>query len=536
MDELLRAQSCRRKAETGECAAQDGHLRLRRKGKILTAAGPRLYNPPSKGGCTMTTKILAILSLAALLGWTASAQDAKTVIANASKTLGVDALKTVRYSATGLDFALGQAPNPSAPWPKFVDKSYTRAIDFEKPASRVERVRVQGEHPPHGGGQQPIVGEQPVTQTIVVNADTPWAQQLEIVMMPHAFLRAAAAKNATVDAKTVGGRKFTVVTFVGDNKAKVNGYINDQNLVERVETWIDNPFLGDMPFEAIYTDYKDAGAAKFPTHIVQKQGGYPIFDLTVTDVQANAAVTIQAAQGRGGAATAPAAASANAAPSEPLGDGVYLITGGYAAIAVDFKDHITIIESGQSEARGQAIIAEAKRLIPNKPVTHVVNTHSHIDHSSGLRAAVGEGATILTHQLNKAYLEKTLSMPHTLSPDKAQQNGKKPIVEAVGGKKVLTDGTHVVELYHMQGFGHHDGMLLVYLPKQKVLLEADGYNPQPTNATAPNPPSPYTLSLLDNIRRLKLDVQRIVPVHYPADNRVVTMAELTRWVGRPSTW
>ena len=60
------------------------------------------------------------------------------------------------------------APNPSSPWPKFVNKSYTRAIDFVTPASRVERVRVQGENPPHGGGQQPIVGEQPVNQTIIV--------------------------------------------------------------------------------------------------------------------------------------------------------------------------------------------------------------------------------------------------------------------------------------------------------------------------------------------------------------------------------
>ena len=50
------------------------------------------------------------------------------------------------------------------------------------------------------------------------------------------------------------------MTFMGDNKAKVNGYINEQNLVERVETWIDNPFFGDMLFEAIYSDYKDAAA------------------------------------------------------------------------------------------------------------------------------------------------------------------------------------------------------------------------------------------------------------------------------------
>ncbi|OLC50925.1 MAG: hypothetical protein AUH43_03820 [Acidobacteria bacterium 13_1_40CM_65_14] len=482
----------------------------------------------------MFKKCLTGLALAALLVWTASAQDAKTVVGNASKAMGVDALKTVQYSATGMDFALGQAPNPSSPWPKFINKSYTRSINFETPASRVERVRVQGENPPHGGGQQPLVGEQPQTQTIIVSADTPWVQQLEIWMTPHGFLRAAATKNATVEAKTIGGKKYQVVTFMGDNKAKVNGYINDQNLVERVETWIDNPFLGDMPFEAIYSDYKGAGGAQFPMHIVQKQGGYPIFDLNVSDVKANAAVNIQPAQGRGGAPAA-AAAPASAATSEKLGDGVYLITGGYAAIAIDFKDHITIIETGQSEPRGLAVIAEAKRLIPNKPVKYVVNTHCHIDHSSGLRAAVAEGATILTHQLNKAYLEKTLSLPHTLNPDKAQQNGKKPVVEAVGEKKVLTDGTHVVELYHLQNFGHHDGMLIAYLPKEKVLLEADGYNPQPTTATPPSPPSPFTVSLLDNIRRLKLDVQRIVPVHYPADNRVVTMAELTKWVGRPVT-
>jgi glyoxylase-like metal-dependent hydrolase (beta-lactamase superfamily II) len=478
----------------------------------------------------MFRKFLTVFGLSAVLVWTATAQDAKAVIANASRAMGVDKLKTVQFSATGLDFTLGQALNPSSPWPKFINKSYTRSINFETPASKVDRVRMQGENPPRGGGQQPVVGEQPQTQTIIVGADTPWVQQLEIWMMPHGFLRAATTRNATVEARTIGGKKYNVVTFVGDNKAKVSGYINEQNLVERVETLIDNPFLGDMPFEAIYSDYKDAGGVQFPMHIVQKQGGYPIFDLNVSDVKANAAVNIQAPQGRGGA---PAAAPANPpATSEKLGDGVYLITGGYAVIAVDFKDYIALIECGQSEPRALAVIAETKRLIPNKPIKYLINTHSHIDHSSGLRAFVAEGSTIITHQVNKAYLEKILSLPHTLNPDKAQLAGKKPVIEAMGEKRVLTDGTHVIELYHLQNFPHHDGMIIAYLPKEKVLLEADGYNPQAATATPPSPPSPFTVSLLDNIQRLKLDVQRVVPVHYPADNRVVTMAEINRWVGR----
>jgi len=482
----------------------------------------------------MLKPILASAIVTLLAAVSASGQDAKTVIGNASQASGVATLKTVQFSATGFDFALGQAANPTLPWPRFIEKSYTRAINFETSASRVDRVRLQGENPPRGGGQQPVVGEQRVSQTIVVGPTTAWVQQLEIVMLPHGFLRAAVARNATVQTKTVGGRKYQVVSFTGDNKAKVNGYINDQNLVERVETWIDNAFFGDLLFESLYSDYKDVGGAKFPGHIVQKQGGHPIFDLTVTDVTANAPVSIEAPQaGRGGPGAAPAAGPAGA-PSEKLSDGVYLITGGYAAIAIDAGNHITIIESGQSEDRGNAVIAAAKALIPGKPVTLVVNTHSHVDHASGLRAAVAEGATILTHQVNKSYLEKTLSQPHTLGPDRAQQNGKKPAVESVGEKKVLNEGGHVIELRHMTNFGHHEGMLIAYLPKEKILFEADAYNPQPPNATPPNPPSPYTLSLLDHVKRLNLDVQRIVPVHYPADNRVVTMADLQKWVGAGS--
>jgi hypothetical protein len=167
-------------------------------------------------------------------------------------------------------------------------------------------------------------------QTVVVTDNTPRVQQLEIWMMPQRFLRAAAKNNATVKSQTIGGKKYNVVTFMGQNKAKVNGYINDQNMVERVETWIDNAMLGDMLFDSAYTDYKDFGGVKFPTKIVQKQGPYPILDLTITDVKPNAAVNIQAPP--------PAAAAQPAPPSQKLGDGVYLILGGYAALAVDFKD------------------------------------------------------------------------------------------------------------------------------------------------------------------------------------------------------
>jgi glyoxylase-like metal-dependent hydrolase (beta-lactamase superfamily II) len=471
----------------------------------------------------MTRKYMVAVPLLALLTWAAGTQqDAKTVISSATKALGADNLKTVEFSGSGFDYVLGQAANPNLPWPKFIDKTYTRVVDLDAPASRMQRIRMQGENPPRGGGQQPVIGEQNQTQ-VVAGAS---ARDDLTMLLPYSFLRsAAAASDATVKSQSMGGKKFTVLSFTGSNKAAVRGYLNSDNLLEKVETKIDNNVLGDIPFETAFSDYKDFGGVKFPTHIVQKQGGYPVLDLTVTDVKPNAPANIMAG-------ITPQAA-APVATSEKLGDGVYLILGGYAAIAEDFKDYIVIIEGGQSDQRSEAVIAEAKKLIPNKPIKYVINTHQHFDHSGGLRAYVAEGAIVVTHQINKPYYEKIWANPHTLAPDKLSQNPKKPKFETVADKKVMTDGNHVIEIYHQQDLGHNDGMLLVYLPKEKVLLEADGFNPpaQPLTRT-PATISPYTANLQANIERLKLDVERIVPVHYPADNRKVMNKELLIAVGK----
>lgn len=471
----------------------------------------------------MTKKCTAALPLFAMLAWAAGTQqDAKTIIASATKALGADNLKTVEFSGSGFDYVLGQAANPNLPWPKFIDKTYTRVVDLDAPASRMQRIRMQGENPPHGGGQQPVVGEQNQTQVVA----GPAASDDLMMTLPYGFLRsAAAASDASVKSQTMGGKKYTVLSFTGSNKAAVRGYLNSDGLLERVETKIDNNVLGDIPFETAFSDYKDFGGVKFPTHIVQKQGGYPVLDLTFTDVKPNAPANIAA-----GIVPQPAP---QVATSEKLSDGVYLILGGYAAIVEDFKDYIVVIEGGQSDQRSQAVIAEAKKLIPNKPIKYVINTHQHFDHSGGLRAYVAEGAIVVTHPINKPYYEKIWANPHTLAPDKLSQNPKKPKFETVADKKVMTDGNHVIEIYHQQDFGHNDGMLLVYLPREKVLLEADGFNPpaQPLTRT-PATISPYTANLQANIERLKLDVERIVPVHYPADNRKVMDKELLIAVGK----
>ncbi len=475
-------------------------------------------------------KHVAVALPALLLAAGAYAQDkgsdAQKVIDAVAAQLGAPGVHSVQFSATGADYAFGQAPTPGAPWPKFIDKSYVRTVDFDRPATRLDRVRLQGENPPRGGGGQPLVGEQKQTQSVIVDARTSCAQQLDIWLLPQGFVKAAASHNASLTKKTIGGTPYRVLTFKGDNGADVRGYVDAHDQIVRVETQIDTPVLGDTPFEVDYSDYrKDAGGA-FPYRISQSEGGYPILDLTVQDVKFNTGLDLPTA--------AVADTALPPAKSEKLGDDVYLITGGYSVIAVGFKDHVVLLEPGQSEARALAVIDETHRLFPGKPIRYVVNTHSHFDHSGGLRTFVAEKTTILTYRSNQKYLQTVLARPHTLNPDKAQAAGARPVVEAVGEKKVLTDGLQTVELYHLQNFPHHDGTLVAYLPREKVLFEADGFNPPAAGTAAPNPPSVYSVSLLENVRRLHLDVERIVPVHYPADSHVVTLKELEQWTARTS--
>jgi glyoxylase-like metal-dependent hydrolase (beta-lactamase superfamily II) len=474
----------------------------------------------------MTKWIVAFNALVLLCGARAdSPQDAKAAIAAASKALGADNLRTLEFYGSGYDFAIGQAPNPSSPWPRFNDKTYTRTIDFQAPAARMQRIRTQAENPPHGGGQQPIIGEQRQDQ-VAPGGPALWDDLM--MSVPYGFLKAAAAaKDTTVKSQAIAGKKYTVVTFAAVNKAPVSGYINDQNILEKVETKIDNNVLGDMPFETTFADYKEFSGLKFPTHIVQKQGGYPVLDLYVLDVKPNAAANIPAPPAQ---APPPAAAPT---PSEKLSDGTYLILGGYAALAIDFKDYIVVVEGPQNDQRAEAIIVKAKELIPNKPIRYVVNTHAHFDHAGGLRDFVAEGATVVTHEMNKPYYEKVWANPHTLSPDRLAMHPKKATFKTMTDKLVLSGGDHTVELYHMADLGHNDGMIMVYLPKEKILLEADAFNPPAQSITqTPAVISPYNLALAANIDRLKLDVQRIIPVHYPTDNRVTSPAELAKAVGK----
>ena len=138
------------------------------------------------------------------------------------------------------------------------------------------------------------------------------------------------------------------------------------------------------------------------------------------------------------------------------------------------------------------------------------------------------GATIVTHQSNKAFYEGTFKAPHTLNPDRQQREKKKAKILAVGAKHVMTDSAHTLELHLIQGSPHNSGIVMAWLPKEKLLVEVDVYTPLALNAPPPATPPPAMVNLYENIQRLNLDVSRIVPLH----GRIVELAELKKTIGK----
>jgi glyoxylase-like metal-dependent hydrolase (beta-lactamase superfamily II) len=493
--------------------------------------------------------VVVLTLIALLLTQTVTAQDAKTVVATASKAMGVEGLNSIHYYGVAQNGNLGQNNNANQPWPMANANDYIRAIDLNPAKASSRATWVNLGVPVTGGAAAPAPGQQNIA------ADAPWAQQLEIWITPWGFLKGAAANNATVRAQTLNGKRYQAVTYSpaspkspGGLPYRVMGYINSENLVEKVQTWVEHPMFGDMLVDADYLFYREgANGLKYPAQIVQTRGGWPTFRAYILGANPNPAnlqqlltVPPPAAPAAAAAPAAPAAAAAPPRTSEQLAPGVWRINGAYNALAIEFADHIVLYEPGPQntaqdpEGRAKAIIAEAKRVIPNKPIRYGVVSHHHLDHTGGLSAVVAEGITIVTPAVNKAYFVNALSAPRTLAPDSLSKSGKKPVVDGfTGDKKVFQDATRTLELYVVKNLPHADGNVIGYLPKEKILVYADMFNlPTAAQGPVPNPPVVGTMVFLDNIERLKLDVERIMSVQTLNPDRLTSVADIRASLGR----
>jgi glyoxylase-like metal-dependent hydrolase (beta-lactamase superfamily II) len=467
---------------------------------------------------------LAALAAAHLCG-TAMAQDAKTVIANAQAALGN--VRSITYSGSARDVAFQQCGanagalichGPHDPTRPIME--YVRVIDLTAPSSRHTGNTVN-----IGPGGSTTITPGTFFQQVTpeqASVSQPWAGSLELYITPWGFLKGAAENNATASRKSMDGKSYTVLSWSPTVKAPsgksyvVNAYVDDENLIDRVETWVGENIMGDMHVVATYSGYRDFGGFRVPTEMKQTRGGWPFFEVEVTDARANPSDLASLAPAP---ANRPGGFGGGGPPSlevtaEKLGDGLYRLTtgaGSYDSLVVEFKNYVMMLEAGQSQARAAAYVAETKKLFPGKPIRYVMNTHPHADHTGGLPVLVAEGATIVTQANNREFLERALNTPRTLLDDALAKNPKRAKVETVDEKRVFTDGDRTVEMYHIFPAPHSNGLLVAYMPKEKVLFQGDfSVNPgQPAND--------HVKALVPALEKIGLtDFDRYINVHASA--------------------
>ncbi len=512
------------------------------------------------------------LLLLLLLASSAAAQnlppgyvDPLPVLRAASEAMGVDKVDCISFSGEGYAGKVGQNITQDTDWPlgdPLAD--YTRTIDYRAGSSVETFRRKPGLNPrswKYGtgwlGGTPLQQGER---QTFAVVGQDAWhvdgdggepiaapadAQlwQLDIWLNPHGFVKAAKkpganpkaiwrwelAESGRDGATTSAIEKLTVVTITVMGRYRVNATVNSENLIQRIQTWVPHPVLGDMNYEHEYTEWRDVDGVKFPAgwhhhdgwdderQVPLISGGHNGFGGTFPDMRVNDC---------GPTPAVPAAVRAAPKPqpsieTEELAEGVWLLGGGsHNSLAIEFADFIAVVEAPLDEQRSLAVIAEVVKLAPDKPIRFLVNTHNHFDHIGGLRTYLHIGATVLTHQRNRLFYETELLnyVPRTLEPDLVSLYPPTEIsegytMEDIDEKYVLTDRARSLEIYYVQGLASHvEGMLMAYLPNEKILIEADLFD---TNAGAGSRPA-LRQALLANVRQLRLDVETVAPIHGPA--------------------
>jgi glyoxylase-like metal-dependent hydrolase (beta-lactamase superfamily II) len=319
------------------------------------------------------------------------------------------------------------------------------------------------------------------------------------------------------------GRKVRAVSFADADGSETALYFDTQTgLLTKTETLADDPVLGDVSVEVIYGDWRPVNRLLLPFRYTDRLGG-----VTVQDMRASS-ILLDTHPPDSLFAMPEGYAKIDPVPPVPvvkkLADDVYAITGPYNSLFVVFKDYVLVVEAGANNRYSQASIAEIKKVVPDKPIRYLVSTHFHFDHLGGVRSYIAEGTTIVTTPGAKSIVERLAAAPHQLRPDALSRKSVSPVIETFKDKRVFEDGTHTVELYQIAG-PHAGEMIIAYLPKEKILFEADMLDIPEAGLV---PAGDDTVDLADKVQKLGLQVESIIPVH----GRMGTIDELRQAVAR----
>lgn len=193
-----------------------------------------------------------------------------------------------------------------------------------------------------------------------------------------------------------------------------------------------------------------------------------------------------------------------------MADGVHRAQGtSHNTIIIEMRDHLVAVEGPLYEERSVAVIKAAQERFPAKPIRYIISTHHHLDHAGGIRAYMAEGATVVVPFIAADFYSRVAKASHTLRPDSLEKKGRAVVIESYGGgHRLLNDGSRQIQI-HPLPTTHAEDNQVVYLPREKILIEADHVSPRKGQFR----PGPLPIELLKGIDRLKLDVATIAGIH-----------------------
>jgi glyoxylase-like metal-dependent hydrolase (beta-lactamase superfamily II) len=462
------------------------------------------------------TRFLALLGSGLLAAACSQPTPEQQIVNDAAEALGgadrIQAVKTLVVEAEGTQYNLGQDVTPEASGQTFAVTEGRYAVDVAGGRVRFELTRRPNFTFFQGPQPQRLVQGLDGTTAYNVGANGAATRAPEAVAeerralffhLPLTAVRAALDPMAKVsNAYTMGNESMVDVT-APSGVSFMLAIDTTTKLPTRVTSRADNTNLGDVVLESRFAEYQEVGGLQLPTRLTQR-----VDDFTTAEYKA----TKQAIDADTGDLAVPADAAKAAPPPAPtvaveeLAKGIWYLAGGsHHSVLVEFGDHMTLIEAPQNDARALAVIARAREINPKKPLTELVNSHHHFDHSGGIRAAIAEGLTIFTHQGNVALFESMAKRPHTVVPDALAKSPKAAMIKGISQDATLSDATMTVQLLPYSG-PHSETMLVAYFARKRLLVEADVYNPGGQAFMFAKP-------FFDEVQKRKLRVDRIVPLH-----------------------
>jgi glyoxylase-like metal-dependent hydrolase (beta-lactamase superfamily II) len=471
------------------------------------------------------TKWLAAGTLV-LLTSCARTTPAQQIVNDAAASLGgaerLQAVRTLTLEGDGLHYYLGQDVVPGASGQTFAVSGYKRVIDLPGGRMRSELTRTpnflyfQGQMPQRQvQGVDGEVGYNVNARGNATRVPNPAAQErrTELHHHPLTIVRAALAPGASVsNARTEGAER--VVDIKATNGLQFVLAVDSSGLPIRVESLSDHPNLGDVTLSTLFADYQKVDGLMLPSRVTTKVDAFTTSDIRLTSQAVDGDVGDLAAPADAASAAAIAAPPPPAIVTEDVAPGVWRLAGqSHHSVVVEFLDHLMLIEAPQSEARTLAVIAKARELRPDKPLTTLLSTHHHFDHTAGIRAAVSEGLTIVTHSGNKSFVEDVVGRPHTIAPDALVRKPNAMKLQTVDDEHTIEDKAMKVVIYHIPEHPHSETMLMAYFPRERLLVEVDTFVP-----SSERPLNPYIAAsaakMVEQIKARNLRVERIVPLHF----------------------